>query len=205
MIGEWVRKQTSDCLGGAARFLVRAGVSANVVTALGFILSAVVAYLIAVDRHVLGGALLIVAGLLDGLDGSLARAGAGSTPFGAFLDSTVDRLSESVTFLGVLVFCMRADDWTGIVLVYVATVGSLMVSYTRARAEGLGLTCRSGLLTRFERVLVLIVGLLSGRLVLALWVLAALSVFTASQRVYLVWTALRGSAGPGNRKIGLDG
>jgi CDP-diacylglycerol--glycerol-3-phosphate 3-phosphatidyltransferase len=190
MIGEWIRKQTSGLFQDAARLVVRAGISANAVTLAGLAVTAVAAYLIALGRHPAAGATLCLAGLLDGLDGSVARVAGEQSPFGAFWDSLVDRLSESVTFLGGLFYFMAVDSEMGVVVTFVAMVGSLMVSYARARAEGLGLTMREGLLTRLERVSVLVIGLLVGHLLVAVWIIALLSVFTVLQRTYLVWTGL---------------
>jgi CDP-diacylglycerol---glycerol-3-phosphate 3-phosphatidyltransferase len=192
MIGEWVRKETAGCFRWVAGILVRTGITANTVTVLGMILSAFVAYFIIVGQHVEAAIVLAIAGLLDGLDGSLARASGRQTPFGAFWDSTLDRLSESIVFLGMLIFYVSEGFAFGVVLIYVAVVGSLMVSYVRARAEGLGLTCSAGLMTRFERVFLLMLGLIFNQLVIALLVLVILSVVTVLQRMYLVWTALEG-------------
>jgi CDP-diacylglycerol---glycerol-3-phosphate 3-phosphatidyltransferase len=189
MIGEWVRARTAGCFSWVARALMSTGISANMITALGFILSGMVGYWVATDHHILAAGVLIFAGLLDGLDGSLARASGRQTRFGAFWDSTLDRLSESLVFLGLLIYFVGQGVVGGVVLVYISMVGSLLVSYVRARAEGLGISCHGGFMTRFERVVLVIVGLVSGRLVLALGLLAVLSVFTAFQRMYLVWLA----------------
>lgn len=170
------------------------GISANMVTALGLILSGVTGYWVATGRHVLAACMLIFAGSLDGLDGSLARVTGRQTRFGAFWDSTLDRLSESLVFLGLLIYFVAQGTITGVVLVYISIVGSLLVSYVRARAEGLGISCRAGFMTRFERVVLVIAGLLSGRLLLALGLLAVLSVLTVFQRMYLVWLACNESA-----------
>ena len=199
MIGEWVRKRTADYFQRLAAVVAATGISANAITGVGLVLSAVVGYLIAADRQVAAGLLLILAGLLDGLDGSVARITKQQSPFGAFWDSTLDRLSESLIYLGVLVFYMDRASSLGVVLAYVAVIGSLLVSYARARAEGLGIKIRDGLMTRFERLLVLIVGLIIGQLWIALWILAIMSVFTVFQRMYIVWSVLRAqdvNAGP---------
>ena len=194
MIGEWVRAQTAGCFSWVARALLSTGITANMITALGLMLSALTAFWVATDRHVLAAGMMFLAGLLDGLDGSLARASGRQTRFGAFWDSTLDRVSESLIFLGLLIYFVGQGSSLGVVLVYVSLVGSLLVSYVRARAEGLGINCRAGFMTRFERVTVVIVGLLSGQLTLALAVLAVLSVFTVLQRMYLVWQACRETA-----------
>ncbi len=194
MIGEWVRARTAGCFSWVARALMSTGISANMVTALGLVLSGVAGYWVSTGRHVLAACTLIVAGSLDGLDGSLARVAGRQTRFGAFWDSTLDRLSESLVFLGLLVYFVAQGAIAGVVLVYVSIVGSLLVSYVRARAEGLGISCRAGFMTRFERVVLVIAGLLSGRLMLALGLLAVLSVFTVFQRMYLVWLACNESS-----------
>lgn len=190
MIGEWIRRRTSGLFQDAARLVVRAGISANAVTLAGLAMTAAAAYLIAVGCHPAAGAMLCLAGLLDGLDGSVARMAGEQSPFGAFWDSLVDRLSESATFLGSLFYFMAAGSKVGIVLTFVALASSLLVSYARARAEGLGLAMREGLLTRLERVAILVIGLLVGHLLVALWIIAPLAIFTVLQRTYLVWAGL---------------
>jgi CDP-diacylglycerol--glycerol-3-phosphate 3-phosphatidyltransferase len=195
MIGEWVRAQTAGCFSWVARALVSTGITANSVTALGLILSVLTSYWVATDRHLPAAVVMVVAGLLDGLDGSLARASGLQTRFGAFWDSTLDRLSEAFIFLGLLVYFVGQGSSLGVILVYVSVVGSLLVSYVRARAEALGINCRTGFMTRFERVVVVVFGLVSGYLTLALALLAVLSVVTVFQRVYVVWLVCRESAG----------
>lgn len=191
MIGEWIRKRTAGVFQRVARGVVHAGISANVVTLAGLFVTVAAAYLIAVGHLMLAGVVLCLAGLLDGLDGSVARIGGHQSPFGAFWDSIIDRFSESVTFLGALLYFLSMDSWIGAVGTFVAVVGSLLVSYARARAEGLGLYMREGVLTRLERVAVLVIGLLVGYLLVAIWVIALLSLFTVFQRIHLVWAGLR--------------
>lgn len=191
MIGEWVRKQTASYLQSVAALVVRTGISANAITVMGVVLCAVVGYLIAANHHLAAGLLLILAGFFDGLDGSVARLTKQQSPFGAFWDSTLDRLAEALLYLGVVVFYMNQASSLGVVLAYIAVIGSLLVSYARARAEGLGLKMREGLMTRFERLAVLIVGLMLGQLWIALWILAIMSVFTVIQRTYIVRSLLK--------------
>lgn len=192
MIGEWVRDRTAGVFRWVAHLLVGTGVTPNMVTTVGLLLSAVTAYLAATGRHVTAAIVLTIAGLLDGLDGSLARASNHQTPFGAFWDSTLDRLSESVVCLGILIYFVSSASILGVILVYLAVIGSLLVSYCRARAEGLGIACKAGFMTRFERVFVLTVGLLFGQLIPALALLVVLSFITVLQRVYLVWATVNG-------------
>lgn len=191
MIGEWIRKQTAGAFQDVAGLVVQLGISANAVTLAGLALTIAAAYLIAVGFHPAAGLVLCLAGLLDGLDGSVARASGQQSPFGAFWDSIIDRFAEAVTFLGALIYFLAVNSWVGVILTFVAAVGSLLVSYARARAEGLGLQLREGVLTRLERVAVLVVGLLAGYLLVAIGVVALLSTFTVFQRIYLVWAGLR--------------
>jgi CDP-diacylglycerol--glycerol-3-phosphate 3-phosphatidyltransferase len=122
------------------------------------------------------------------LDGALARATDRKSAFGAFFDSTVDRYSEALILLGLLLYYERLGTmrWE-IPLVYLSIVGSLMVSYTRARAEALGFKGKAGLLARPERIILLAIGLIAGWLSFALGVLAIFTNFTVAQRVYYVW------------------
>jgi len=142
----------------------------------------------------LGGLLAALVGLLDALDGALARLTGQKSRFGAFLDSFVDRLCEAVLYLGLLIFYTRHGARQEIMLIYAAIVGSLLISYARARAEGLGLECKVGLLTRMERIAILSLALILNRMSIALWVLAILTNFTALQRVYHVWRITRGNS-----------
>jgi CDP-diacylglycerol--glycerol-3-phosphate 3-phosphatidyltransferase len=134
---------------------------------------------------------VLIAGFFDMLDGALARRTNQATRFGAILDSTLDRLSEAVLLIGILVLYAGEQSTTGILLAGVALIGSLLVSYIRARAEALGLECQVGLFTRAERVVVLALGLLLNQidnaLIIALAIIVAFSFFTAGQRLLYVW------------------
>jgi CDP-diacylglycerol--glycerol-3-phosphate 3-phosphatidyltransferase len=192
MVTDLARRWGNSIVNPIARFLSGTGVSPNAVTVIGFSLTVIVAVLLAAGYLQLAGILLIVAAIFDAIDGALARLLNRVTRFGAFLDSTMDRFSEAALFLGVLIhFYYGRGTATEVILCYVTIVGSLMVSYTRARAEGLGVSVRGGLLTRFERMVILIIGLLLNQLTVALWILAPLTNFTALQRVWLVWWATR--------------
>ena len=169
--------------------------SPNLLTVIGFVLTVGVAYVLATGHLQIGGVLLAVAGLFDALDGTLARLAGRRSRFGAFLDSTVDRFSEAVIFMGLLVHYAQHGGRQESFLIYATLVGSLMVSYVRARAESIGIECKRGILTRFERAVVLVVGLILNQMLIALWIMAVLSNFTALQRIYLVWRATGGEKG----------
>lgn len=174
-----------------ARALAWLGIPPNVVTVTGFVLNIGVGIVLALGHIRWGGVCIILAGIFDALDGTLARIVGRTSRFGAFLDSTMDRFSEAVIFLGLLIWYTRLGARQEILLIYATIVGSTMVSYTRARAEGLGLDCKVGILTRMERTIVLIAGLLLNQMLIALWVMAILTNFTALQRMIHVWRATR--------------
>ena len=170
--------------------LHRLGVTPNMVTLIGLLLTVGVAAVLANGSLFLGGWLLMAAAIFDLFDGALARATNQTSRFGAFFDSIMDRYGEAVTFLGLLIHYQHVggpQSLTAIVLVYAAIVGSVMVSYTRARAEGLGIACETGWLGRPERIIILWIGLISGWLIAALWILAIFTNFTAIQRIVHVW------------------
>lgn len=195
MLTDLVRKSMRWLLEPLARFIDRTGVSPNLLTVIGFVLMVGVAYVLATGHLQIGGVLIVVAGTFDALDGALARLAGRKSRFGAFLDSTMDRFSEAVIFLGLLVHYTQQGGQQESLLIYATIVGSLMVSYARARAEGIGIECKKGILTRFERVAVLVIGLILNQMLIALWILAILSNFTALQRIYHVWLDTGGEKG----------
>ena len=184
---EALRARTRGLLEAVVRPLARAGISPNALTVIGFLAMAGVAWVLALGHQRLAGLLVFFVGLFDALDGTLARMTGKAGPFGAFLDSTLDRFAEIALYLGLL-YLYRGHT-LATVLVYLTITGSLMFSYTRARAEGLGLECKVGLFTRLERLAVLIVGLILERTLWALVVLAVFSNLTALQRMWHVWRA----------------
>jgi CDP-diacylglycerol--glycerol-3-phosphate 3-phosphatidyltransferase len=180
-----------------ARLLGRMGLTPNMVTLLGLLFSGATAYLIASERLVAAGILLLFSALFDHLDGALARLTDRTTVFGAFLDSVVDRMTEAMVLFGMLLLALGRGSDTLAILVFLAFGFSVMVSYTRARAEGLGVSGEVGILTRPERVVLLVVGLvadgLTGHvaLIAALGIIGALSLVTTLQRVAYAWRGLR--------------
>ncbi len=174
------------------------GFSPNLVTNVGLVLTLGVAPLLALGQIRLGGVLLAVASACDALDGALARISDKESRFGAFLDSTIDRFEEAIVLLGLIIYYARTEGAWQAPLVFVAMVGSLMVSYTRARAEALGVACKGGFMTRPVRVAVLVAALLvalPGSVEAALILIAAVGLFTSFQRIYHVWRATGGEAG----------
>lgn len=192
MLSEVVRKYSHKFLEPLARLISATKVSPNVVTIIGFVLMVGVAVVLARGNLVLGGIFIIAAALFDAVDGTLARMMGRTSRFGAFLDSTLDRFSEAIIFLGLFVYFIGRNQQLELILIYATVVGSLMVSYARARAEGIGVPLKDGLFTRFERIFLLVIGLLFGWLTPVLWVLAIFTNLTAFQRMYLVWRMIGG-------------
>lgn len=186
-INEAVRRLATRLLHPLAVTLVAWGVPPNALTLVGCLLTASVGVLLAQGRFLLGGVLIVLTTLFDGLDGLVARVSGRTSRFGAFLDSTSDRYAEAALLFGLLLYYIHQQRDVEVILLFVVLVGSFMVSYTRARAEGLDIECKEGVLTRFERLAILVLGLISGQVRLALWVLAVLANVTALQRVWVVW------------------
>ena len=182
-----------------ARFLGAIGLTPNVLTLSGLLVAGASAFLISIGYFWAGGIVLLASGVFDMFDGALARATGRASSFGALLDSTVDRVSEAVVLLGLLVFYVRDDsaEWT--ILVYLTLAGSIMVSYVRARAEGLGIECNVGVMTRPERVVLLGFGLIIGQwwpatVLVVLGLIAGLTTLTTIQRVIHSWRSLKNQA-----------
>ena len=176
------------------RGLAAAGVGPNTITVIGLVIVGVGAALIATGNLLAGAVVLAVGAAFDAVDGGLARAQGGGTPFGAFLDSTLDRIGEAVTYLAIarLGLTMADDQATTVLLAVAALIGSLLVSYTRARAEALGFTASNGLAPRTERLVILVMGLVVAglgyppALLIALAIIAILSWATVVQRIWHV-------------------
>jgi phosphatidylglycerophosphate synthase len=163
--------------------LHRARVSADHLTFAGIVFGVLAALAFGEGRLPLGGIFLALAGVADMLDGSLARVAGSATRFGSFIDSVADRATD-VLILGGLAWHYR--ETRELLVVLAAIGGSFLVSYTKARAEGLGICCDVGLMERPERMILLMAGALTGVMRPALWALAALSLVTAAQRVWHV-------------------
>jgi CDP-diacylglycerol--glycerol-3-phosphate 3-phosphatidyltransferase len=179
--------------------LASLGVTPNMISVAGFAGNVAAACLAAGGHFIAAGAVMLVFSALDLLDGALARKTGTVTRFGAVFDSVLDRLSEAAVLAGLLFHYNQIGGHTlEVALIYAAMVGSVMVSYVRARAEGIGLELREGLFTRAERVLLLGGALLLGRIdyviLAALWILAVFAHLTAAQRVFNVWQRTRDEA-----------
>ncbi|MFQ6015466.1 MAG: CDP-alcohol phosphatidyltransferase family protein [Anaerolineae bacterium] len=192
MISEWVREQTRDLVVPIARLISRIGVSPNTLTVVGLLGMVGVGAVLAAGQSRLGAALLLLVAALDFLDGALARLRGRATPFGAFLDSSLDRFAEVAIFFGLLYYYIRQGASTEVLLVYLTITGSLLVSYARARASAAGVECKVGLMARPERIVLLALGLFLDQMYLTLWVLTVLTNLTAIHRVIYVWRVMKG-------------
>ena len=193
MLGRY-RDQARSWTDPVGRLLFRLRLRPNHLTVCGLGVSLLAAACFVAGRTRLAGLLLILAGLFDFFDGSLARASGQVTPFGAFLDSVIDRYSDLVVLLGIVVLFARTPHARGAVIAMAGLVGSVMVSYTKARAESIGVPCNVGMMERPERMICLIAGALFDLLEPALWVLAILANVTALQRIAFTWRAMRDAA-----------
>ncbi len=194
-----IRKATACYLTQpVVRLLAKTPITPNTITWFGFLLTVGAAALIITEHLLAAGFVVLIAGFFDILDGALARHTNQTTRFGAVLDSTLDRLSEAVLLLGILVLYAREQSVAYILLVGVALLGSLLVSYIRAKAEALGLECEVGLFTRTERTIVLALGLLLSQidnaLAIALAIIVIFSFFTIGQRLLYVWQQTKTSS-----------
>ncbi|HEX7510551.1 MAG TPA: CDP-alcohol phosphatidyltransferase family protein [Chitinivibrionales bacterium] len=173
-------------LGPAAKVLIKTGIHPNAITLAGLCFSPIAAFMTTCGQWFLAALCIGLGSLMDGLDGLVARQTGKKTTWGAILDSTVDRITEIIWLVGLLVFYSKAENGIfGIFFTYCAMSGSLMVSYVRARSEGAHVPCTSGLAQRPERIILLIGGLLAGPAIMTwgLLGLSAVSYFTVFQRL----------------------
>lgn len=189
---EIVRNRAQGILKAPATFLNRIGIMPNTVTLFGLAGNTVAAYFLARGDMLIGGLLVLMMGPIDALDGALARLRGEPSEFGAFVDSVTDRYSELVIFGGLLFYYLTQGDWLPALLAYLAASGSVLVSYVRARAQSVGRDVKVGLLSRFERYLVVVPSLVFNIPVVGLWILAILTNITAVQRIINVRKQFRG-------------
>ena len=182
------------------KFLTVLRVSPNALSWSGLIFSLITAALIATAHLLAGGIMVLVSGGFDMLDGALARRTNRTTRFGGILDSTLDRISEAMLLLGILVLLLTTENpdlfWPlnreyAIFLLASVMLSTPMVSYLRAKAEAAGIDCQLGIFTRPERVIVIALGLLFNQIVIALAIIALLSLVTSGQRFILIWRKTR--------------
>jgi phosphatidylglycerophosphate synthase len=181
-----LRERLKGVLNAAAGFLLKIGLTANALTMIGLAGHFVAAFFLSRGRITLAGLILLVMAPADALDGSMARMQGEIKPFGAFLDSVTDRYAELVIFGGLLLYYIPQGNMLACVLVYFAMMGSLMVSYSRARAEAVGIEAKLGIMTRVERYIVLVAALLFNFPIVGAGIIAVLANITAVQRIMRV-------------------
>lgn len=183
---DFLRVRFKGLLDPAGIFLNKLGLTPNMMTLIGLAGQLGSAVLLAFGEFRWGGLVVLIMAPIDALDGTMARLSGKTSRFGGFLDSVVDRYSELVLLGGLMVYYIQQGQWLPVVLVYIAAAGSIMVSYTKARGESLGFKVNVGLLTRVERYIVIIPCLLLNIPLVALWILAIFTNFTALQRILAV-------------------
>ena len=164
-------------------FLNRTGLTPNSITLLGLAGTTIGAYILSQGKMTSGAIVLFFAVIVDAFDGTMARLRGESSDFGAFVDSVSDRYAEFITFGGLLYYFLSQGNYPGVMVTFAATAGSVLVSYVKARAEGLGFTAKVGILTRVERYIVLIPLLIFNQPFIAVALIALLGNFTALQRI----------------------
>ncbi|MBX3278317.1 MAG: CDP-alcohol phosphatidyltransferase family protein [Acidobacteria bacterium] len=198
MVGEFIGQVSQRILEGLVRQLARLNPNPNLLSVIGLGINIFAAVLYGLGRFFSAGLVMIFANVFDMLDGRVARLTGRVTKFGAFLDSSLDRLSDMVVFLGIIIFYSRDTQHHSTLyaaLTGAALIGSVMVSYTSARAESLIPKCDVGFLRRPERVVLLILGSLGNKMPATIWLLFVLSYWTFAHRLYHTWRLTREESG----------
>jgi len=191
MLTRQIGRTCNLLLQAIVRAFAASRINPNVLTVIGFLLNLLAAYLFAYGYFRWAGGMVFLAGLFDMLDGRVARLSGRVTQFGGFFDSVLDRYSDLCLMIGLLVFYGRINRFWYVTLVALVMIGSVMVSYTRARAENLIPTCKVGFLERPERMVLILIGAFFDRMAPVLWVIAVLSTLTVIHRVVYTWQESR--------------
>jgi phosphatidylglycerophosphate synthase len=168
----------------------RITLSPNTLSITGFLITIIAAFVIPHNIR-LGGLFILCGGIFDILDGIVARTSGKTTNFGAFLDSVLDRYSDAFLFIAIAWHLAEKGNYTGAYLSIGTLIGAFLISYARARAEGLGESCHTGIMERSERILLLIFATLTGWIIPVLWIMLVLTHITVVQRIYYVWKLMR--------------
>ena len=184
MISRWIRTWYSALLGPFLHFIARLGITANILTVASLLVVILAGIFFAFNEIILGAWILLFGGFLDGIDGELARVTGIKSPFGAFLDSICDHCGDFAIYLGLLFLYLQGYATAEIILIFVALFASVFGSHVRSRAGMLGIDTKTiGIFTRCERIFLLVIGILVGKVIIALWGLALFNSFSALQRV----------------------
>lgn len=198
MLDKYLKIWVNIVLRPIARFFIKLGFRPDWLTVMGLLTNLVATAAFAKGHLRLGAAIMLLAGVCDILDGQVAREGRSETKFGALLDSTTDRYSEIFLYFGIGAYLIGKAEWLSSAVLFFALAGSLMVSYVRARAEGLGEDCKVGFMQRPERLVALALGGLYGHegLLLVLVILAVTTNFTVIERLAHIRNKLKATASP---------
>lgn len=200
IVPKWLKDAGRLALLPVIRLAQALHLTPNTVTVIGLVIVSIASLLVFQGMLLAGAAVLLAGSLLDAVDGALARLQGGGTAFGSFLDSTLDRVGEAVLYAGIVGYFVRTevDPTFAVIAAILALIGSFMVSYSRARAEGIGVSAAVGLAPRTERLALVIAGVaLAGfgwpvALLAILWLIVALTAITVVQRIWHVWRATQG-------------
>jgi len=196
MIAKWVRTWDSALLEPFLHFLARLGITANMLTVASLFFAVMAGILLALDKMIWGAWILMLGAFLDGIDGGLAQVSNAKSPLGAFLDSICDHCGDFAIYLGLLFGYIRSDATLEIILIFVAMFASVFGSHVRSRAGMVAIDTKTiGLFTRFERIFLLFICILIGKVTIALWGLAIFNSFSALQRVIYTIKAYRQQEG----------
>ncbi len=186
MLTEKIQARFRSLLTPFIKLLSQFGINPNTFTLAGLIITSMATAALILRQPRIGGLLILIGGLCDSIDGNLARSSGKASQFGALLDSTIDRFSEFVMFFGIIAYFMTMQDYMTCVVAFVALCGSIMVSYSRARAESLGFDAKAGFMQRAERIVLLGAGALFHPVLfkLSIWLVAIFANYTAWQRIH---------------------
>jgi CDP-diacylglycerol--glycerol-3-phosphate 3-phosphatidyltransferase len=191
MIGNKIGHRLDPYLYSILKIFLREQGNPNVFTFIGFFATLVASLLILKGFWISAGLAIILSGLLDLFDGVVARKLGKATAFGSFLDSVLDRYSDLLLLLAILIYYLRKEDPGLVILTAMVSMGTILIPYVRAKAESLQIPCTIGLMERAERIILLSIGMLFHMMGPILWILALLTHFTVLQRIYYVWKKLR--------------
>jgi len=178
-------------VGSIVDLLASLRVHPNILTLIGLVINIFAMVLFAKGIFIWGALVIVFAGIFDIVDGEVARRTKRVTKFGAFFDSVIDRYSDMLLLLGLIIWYAKIDRIFYVGLTGLVLIGSVLTSYTRARAESLIVACKVGFLERPERIVLLIIGGFTDRMAAVLWIMAILSNWTVSQRIWYTWRELQ--------------
>ena len=186
-----MKEKIDNFINGLAEKIFKEHISANLLTFFTFVFGIIAGWFFFYGRTFLGGTTILISGFFDAMDGAVARKQKSTSKFGAFWDSTLDRYSELFIYGGILLFYTKTGNTLGTACAFLTIIGATLTSYTRARAEGLKIECKVGMLTRAPRIIILIIGSVLGLLLQTMLLIAILSNVTAIQRIWHVYLNTR--------------